>query len=441
MKRILLPLLVLAAILVTSCSSERAEHRLLDAIPSTASSVTFFDLDRLAREGVDVASLSRLPMPLHSGTRAFVTLADGTSLQLSDLPPVDSLAAAGYILEGAADEPLTTYTNSADGSTAILDTRRSVAYYSVLGSSRALSTVSDVAAAAEKLSFGSNKGLADYFDRSAGHSAIYGSLSMNLLGGEKTQSDDPQGSRWLAFDVKQESGVADLSVNMMQADGTPVEPRGLQDIDTDFLRYVPSSMNLVAAVGLTPEIDWDAAARLVSLAADRETSALFAIAAPYLKAIDGTVAVATSIDTTANYSSFFVMAHMEREKIRDLMSQIGTLSAMAGASSTTISDTQVKLTVPSLPFPVYAGEVDGNFAVASFPLDGRAENSLATTFDGHEAAAVFSIDNPSLASQLIDGIQAVDARMNLDDAEACLRLSFPGSAESPLAIIAGRLSR
>lgn len=442
MKRIILPLLALVAVIAASCSSERESNHLLDAVPSDATSVTFVNLDHLAKDGIDTDELAKGKLPLHTGIRAFVTLADGTSLQISDIPAPDSLAAAGYILDGEAGEPLTAYTRP-DGATVITDAKRGVAYYSVFSPSRALEIVSKVGEACDKQTFASVKGLADFFDKKAGKAAIFGAAEQNLAPGSDASADDPQEAQWLAFDVMEESGVANLTAVMMKGSGEPVDIKGVQEIDTDFLRYVPADMNVVAAAGLTPDIDWNAAGRLLGTVADRSTAGFIAAAIPYLKALDGTVAIAARIDEkTASDPKFFAMAHMSREKINDLMTQLGTLAAMSGAKTTPEGDNMVRMSIAGLPSDIYIGEVDGYFAMASYPLDGKAQNPFATAMEGHDAAAVVTADAGALpAAQFTDDATGIDVKFALDDSEATLRLSFPGAKKTPLAVIASALLR
>ena len=441
MKRLILPLLAIMALVAASCSSERDGSHILDAVPADATSVTFVNLDRLAKDGVDADALAKGPLPLHSGMMAFVTLSDGTSLRISDIPEPDSLAAAGYLLDGEAGQPLTTYARQ-DGSTIVADTKRGVAYYTVFSPSRALQTISDVSAACDKLTFASNKGIADFFDKKAGEAAVYGAIGQSLVGAPSAANANPQDAGWIAFDVKEESGVADLTAVLMEGSGKEIEIKGLQKIDTDFLRYVPADMNIVAAAGLTPGIDWNPAGRLLAVIASPDVAGFFAVASPYLKAIDGTVAVAARVDPDSPMESkMFAMARMPREKINDLVAQIGTIAAMAGAKTTPVSDNMSCLTVPGVPGDFFIGEVDGYFAFASFPLDSKAENPFTADIEGHQAAAIVSTTEGAIPAPQFPAATGINARFALDKSEAHLRLSFPGSEESPLAVIASALLR
>ncbi|MDE5627228.1 MAG: hypothetical protein K2I58_04650, partial [Candidatus Amulumruptor sp.] len=112
MKRIYASIALLVAVatgMLSSCSS-RSEHHLLDAIPSDATAVAFVNLDRASHDGVVISELGGFAGIASTGTVAAVTLADGTTLTLTDAPAPDSLAAHGYQAAGEPQGELTTYT-------------------------------------------------------------------------------------------------------------------------------------------------------------------------------------------------------------------------------------------------------------------------------------------------------------------------------------------
>lgn len=444
MKRIYASIAVLVAVaagLLSSCSS-RSEHHLLDAIPSDASAVAFVDLDRASHDGVDISGLRGFAGIATTGTVAAVTLADGTTLTLTDAPAPDSLAARGYKPSGEPQGEFTAYTDP-DGMTAVVNAKSGVAYFMPFSAPRALERATTIAEAAAKLSFASNKGLADIFEQKSRESVAYGAVSRNLmaLNSRSSVPANPQDAEWIAFSVKQESGVADIAAQLVEGSGNPVVIQGLRTIDTDFLRYVPEGMNMVAAAGLTPDIDWDAAAALVSLVADRSTAGYIALATPYLKGIDGTVAVAASVDPEAESMAdarIFAMAHMDRSKISDLRKQASMLAQMAGAKVEDISESMTAIALPAeagMPSQLYIGEIDGYLAIATYPLDGKAENSFAPVVSGHEAAAAVSFPAGAFQAERPDATYGIDIKFTLDGSEAHTRISFPGSDKSPLSIL------
>lgn len=450
MKRIYASIAVLVAVvagLLSSCSSN-SEHHLLEAIPSDAAAVAFIDLDRASHDGVDLYRLHSFAGVATTGTIAAVTLADGTTLSITDAPAPDSLAARGYKPSGEPQGDLTAYTD-AEGMTAVVNTKSNIAYFMPCSAPRALERVTTIAEASAKLSFASNKGLADIFEQKSRVAVAYGAVSRNLMATNSRSSvpSNPQDAEWIAFSVKQENDVADIEAQLVEGSGTPVDIQGLRTIDNDFLRYVPEGMNVVAAAGLTPDIDWDAAAALVSLIADRTTAGYIALATPYLKGIDGTVAVAASVDLKApsmTDARIFAMAHMDRTKIADIMKQASMLAQMAGSQVDNISESMTAITLPDeagMPSKLYIGEIDGYLAIATYPLDGKSENSLAPVVSGHEAAAVVNFPAGAFESERSDTTYGIDIRFTLDKSEAHTRISFPGSDKSPLSIISSALWR
>ncbi len=434
--------LVLTALL-GSCSSQ-SSHQILEAIPADAAGVTFVDFDRLQKAGVEITPdrLSRYNFASATGTAASVVLSDGTTISVAAAPTEETLTASGFTLSGQTEGSLKPYTN-ADGMTVVVDPDAGVAYGFSLGAQRAVEQAKAISAQASRSSFASALGLVNIFDQdAAGGAAIYGALSQALVGGRTAASSDPQAAAWIAFSVKQESDVASLSVKPVKGSGQPLEIKGLQTVQPDFLRYIPGDMNVVAAVGLTPEIDWDAAAALVGMIADRTTAGYVQAAAPYLKSIDGTVAVAIGVEgnNPADYR-FFAMAHMDRSKINDFVGQASMLAALGGATTEKVSDSisLIRMNVGSgLPSSVYIGEVDGYLVISSYLPDGKAQNSYASAMEGHDASAVVSLAPGTISDPRLPAGSGLDVKFAINDSEAKAKISFPGADQTPLAIIFNR---
>ncbi|MBD5346263.1 MAG: hypothetical protein HDR92_03920 [Bacteroides sp.] len=438
---------IIAAALFASCSSQ-SRNKILEAVPSDATGVTFIDFERLRNAGVELTelSLSRYMIPSAEGIGAEVALSDGVMIGIMPAPAPDSLSAAGFKVSGEPDGTLTPYTNP-DGLTSVVDSRNGIAYSVTMSAPRAMELIKEVVQAASNKSFASNLGLADQFVKDAEAGAvIYGALSRSLIGNYKVQPGDTQSSQWLTYSIRQESDVASVSAKLMEGSGKPVELKGLQAISTDFLRYVPADMNVVAAAGLTPEIDWDAAAALVNMVADRTTAGYIAAAAPYLKSIDGTVAIALGFDKAGNLSPattrFLAMVRMDRSKINEVVRQAGVLAALGGASTEQISATVSRIALPAssgMPSEIYIGEVDGNLVISSYLPDGKANNSFTTSVEGHEAAAVVAVPARVLPAAQFPANQGIDVRFILDSTGATTRVAFPGADRTPLAVLAGIL--
>lgn len=441
MKHIYLPILTLVAAataLFSSCSSQTEERRLLDAIPADATSVVVVNLERATAAGI---SRPFLPVNSAKGSAAIVTLPDGHRFTIAEAPVTDSLAARGFAASGAAEGALASYTDP-QGLSAVVDSKSGLVYYMAMSAPRAEERVGEIAASAAKSNFTSIMGLAEYFDQKSAEAVAYGAASRSAFGASTSSNGDPQAGEWLAFSASEESGVADIAMKLIYGSGKPVEIKGLQTISPDFLRYVPANMNVVAAAGLTPDIDWDAAASMVSIIADRTTAGYIAAASPYLKSINGTVAIAVGADNpssaTAADMRFFAMARMDRDKINDFIRQAGILASMAGAGVESVSESMARLTLPSgsgLPEAVYLGEVDGNLVIASYLPDGKAENPFASPMEGHDASAVVSFPAGALPAARFPSAHGLDVKFALDGSEAHARVSFPGSDRSPLAVI------
>ncbi len=177
------------------------------------------------------------------------------------------------------------------------------------------------------------------------------------------------------------------------------------------------------------------------MVADKELYTYIAAAEPYLKSIDGTVAIAFGVDKDApgTPSGFFAMARMERSKIQDFVKQAGMLAAMAGADFQPLGDNMARLSLPAIagvPSEMYMGEVDGCLVISTFLPDGKASNSFAPAMEGHDAAAVVRFAPgafPATRSQVDFG---VDLNVSLDGSQARARIAFPGSDRKPLAVLA-----
>lgn len=433
---------IASAALFASCSSE-ASHPLMESIPADATGVTIYNLDKLKDEGVEFTpvKLARNYFPFATGIAASAQMPDGITMSVIPAPTADALSQAGFTAS-SADGDFTPYTN-ADGLTVVVDSKAQIAYGIPMDAQRALERAKQTAAAASEKSLASALGLVNLFEQDAqGGAAIYGAYSSKLVGITGTDSnEDIQDAEWLAFSVKQESDVADLTVKNVKGSGKPVEIKGLQTIQPDFLRYVPEDMNVVAAVGLTPEINWDAAARLMGLVADRSTSGYFAAVMPYLRSIDGTVAIAVGMpaDDSAGLAGgrFLAMAHMERSKINDVIAQATNLAKIAGAATQKVSDNITLITLPQLyglPLSLYFGEVDGYLVISSSLPDGKAQNSYASTMKGHEASAVVDIAPGQMSNAKLPDGAGLKIRFTLDSNEAHAHISFPGAKQTPLAI-------
>lgn len=441
MRRLSIPsfLALFLAALCTACSGSDNAVDILDAVPVDARTVGIFDFDHLQKSGVNLSQEQAIRnlTPLRSGVSACVTLNDGSSFGILLNPSPDSLSAIGF-KPAEPEGSLTPWTNE-DGMTVVLNAKSSFAYAFPLSAPRALELSQTLVDATNKESFASNHGLKEYIRKAAGSDAfIYGMTAI------APASSNPQSGRWLAFNALDDhSKEIVVRASLLEGSGKPIEIDGMQEISTDFLRYIPDSMNIVAAAGLTPDIDWDAATAFLSLISDRSTASAIAFIKPYLKKIDGTIAVALNFPENSYIQSLadlriFAMAHIdpkERQDIIDQIMRLALLSGLQGLNPTIDEKTNtIRLTIPA-PDPafLYIGEVDGYLYLASWPIKPDANNSYAPAFEGHDAAAIVNIiADRSFRSLGIPEGKQINMTFALDDGQATLRLSLDGSAQAIL---------
>lgn len=406
-----------------SCSSEHKSAAILDAIPAEAASIRFVNIPLAAKAGVDMSAYPNINSCKGMDIIAITSFGDGSKIIIGDSPVADSIAASGFIPVESSDASYQSFANE-DGRSLIVNTEKSLAYLTSLPPVRALEHVKKMEKDADRSSMSSFKGIANYVEKAADDSPVYGAVARRTFGNYSPDTKAPQTEQWLTFSSSGDASEAHVTATLMEGSGKPVEIKGLQTIDTDFLRYLPASFNIVCAVGLKPEMDWDAALSMLSLLPPGEFSSNMAMIMPYLKDLDGTLAMgmAMSPDKSGSYTAF-VMARLDRDKINELIDKASALAAMAGISVTEASGDMKIITVPGLG-NLYFGELDGNLAISTFPLEAGQSNELTPVFQGHDAAAVVYIP----ANTSVFGTGSFDrdgrAQLALDGPEATLRLSL-----------------
>lgn len=406
-----------------SCSSEHKSAAILDAIPAEATSVRFVNIPLAAKAGVDLSGYPDLYACKGMDIVAITTFDDGSRIIIGDSPVADSIAASGFKPAGSSETSYQAFSND-DGRSLIVNTGKSTAYLTSLPPVRALEQVKQIEKDADKSSMSSFKGISNFVEKAADDSPLYGAIARRTFGNYTPDPKEPQSEQWLTFSSSGDATEAHVTASLMEGSGKPVEIKGLQTIDTDFLRYLPASFNIVCAVGLTPEMDWDAAFSMLSLLPPGEFSSNMAMIMPYLKDLDGTLAMgmAMSPDNSGSYTAF-AMARLDRDKINELIDKASALAAMAGLSVTDASGTMKMIAMPGLG-NLYFGELDGNLAVSTFPLEAGQSNELTPVFQGHDAAALINIpaDTSIFGSESFH--QDGRVQMSLDGPEATLRLSL-----------------
>lgn len=208
---------------------------------------------------------------------------------------------------------------------------------------------------------------------------------------------------WLtaSLNVKNNAIVAESKI--MKTDGEEYETDVLKPVDTDFLRYMPANFIAAAAIGINGKSNWanDVSKALGSMLGYRSKDQLNEIM-PYLKAIDGTVAIGFGpkdkkaifgSSNPADWQGVF-MAHMSQDKVNDLINMANNLFPRAqktGNGLYTINDRGTSITY---------GMVNGCFAVSlGTDLKPDKNNSFASDFNGKPLAVVFQTP---LLNSLVD---------------------------------------
>ncbi len=197
---------------------------------------------------------------------------------------------------------------------------------------------------------------------------------------------------WLTASINVSNNAIVAEAKAMKPDGEEYKTDTLQPVDTDFLRYMPANFIAAAAIGINGNSDWtgDISKALSSMLGYQAKSVLDEVM-PYLKAIDGTVALGFGpkdkralfgSSNPADWQAVF-MAKMRQDKVNDLISMANNLFPRAKKLSNglySISEDGATVTY---------GMVDGCFAVGlGTDLEPNKSNSFSGDFNGKPLAIV-----------------------------------------------------
>lgn len=296
MKKIYHIILLMAAFMLPSCSCEKEEapENLLETVPADAKAVAVFDIDAFikAAGNVDDVTNHRLEMILtvaetiekerltmfvsSSGKRlltfrvkdlkAFETLMTDNGAKTSEeddykIYRYDALSIAvkgnqGWMMDGGVNA----------------------------------GNIDKILEKASKSSIAAIKTVTDFL---GGEGMMRLCVSSSVLKSKRLGADG-----WMCATISSGDNTLTTEIYAIKADGARVDFSGgeIKPIDASFLRYVPQSAIAVAAVGVTSQFDWDRHSGTINDLLDlgiKERLALNLLL-PYLKSIDGTVAVALS---------------------------------------------------------------------------------------------------------------------------------------------------
>ncbi|MDE5725579.1 MAG: hypothetical protein K2L91_04450 [Duncaniella sp.] len=245
-----------------------------------------------------------------------------------------------------------------------------------------------------------------------------------------------QAATWALIGLNVDGPRFVTDIEMVKGTGEEIAVEGMQPINDAVLSYVPAACNVAFAAGLTPRFNWDYIKLLAAIGGDFQTRAALDVAIPFLNSIDGTVMLAAAPANEEAYSdpqpgnwNFIIMAHMSREKIDQLLGMVRTMVFTTGRSP--VTDKNGIMAIPQYGTTLYMGNVDGYFAVATFPFSNNRDNSLTPVMEGKEAAALFTV--PSLAT-LSDGAPewGIDIKGQFDGSKGRIVATLPGSEGSVL---------
>ncbi len=210
---------------------------------------------------------------------------------------------------------------------------------------------------------------------------------------------DRQTSDWSCVSVKMEDAVIGVDFCQMAGDGRMVKlTQGMQEVNTDFLRYIPQSYVFAMAAGFSSDFNWKEITSAASLVLGPSNSSYVSMLAPLLSKIDGTVAFAagpaSGAPAVANLGldtwDMLLMVHMPQSDVNNALSMLQSYGAMAGIKMDAGRDNVIEATLPD-GTKVYAGNVDGYLAVSNREFDSSMSNAMTDIFLSKQAAMVVNI--------------------------------------------------
>lgn len=403
---------------VTSCSSDKS--KLLESVPFDAEIVATVNLMELAKQSDLTVEDSRLVIPAKYPELKNSMSADNleTIGKLASAIDLESIVFFGYAKND--DFYATALVKDADKLRSVLKengfsakSENGMEVYENGGmsfafedsdnqiwfvESRNLNRIEDFVLARNKNNILRYSGLADAL---TGDNIANLVIDQSILG---TGMDN----YWSAFSINVSNNAIVAEMKAMSPDGEVYRTDALRPVDTNFLRYIPANFICATAIGLNPQSGWvEQVGNAIEKAGGRSSANEFAEIAPYLKAIDGTIAAGFGPKNKAALMNpespqqwqAIVMAQMNQSKINELTELLR--SNLPG--STEISNGLYSFTSQEVSFTY--GSVDGNFAIGmGTDLKPDKQNSFANDFSDNPIGFVFQtpmlntlVNNPALA--------------------------------------------
>lgn len=276
-------------------------------------------------------------------------------------------------------------------------------------------------------------GPAGYLDSEEG--IVRTVMRQDCLGGdgEKLLTDT---TRWICAALYDKSPDLEVKAEIMTSAGQEVELPGLQPIQSDFVRYVPDGTQLAFAVGLTPQFDLSAIERLATAGVDRGTAMAMRMALPFLRELDGTVAIALAPDVDGDISprsKVLLMAHMPQAAVDKI---IGMATDQFGEYAASARNSQGMLRFEIMDNTIlYIGSVDGCLTVCNYPLEDGGEAALGPVFDGGDAVLYINIPDLSTLGHGLPAAVSAEMRLVLADGRLNGKLSASGNDTNAIGVL------
>lgn len=452
--RLELWVMLVLALLSTSCGG--VSQGLLDSVPASAAMVASIDADVILTQAgcqltgdtvILTPELSRIlsdkatgalsaPVEVLSDLRGAVDMShvilfalEGKennpllAAQISDLD-LFGTRMAGMADEAAGTDLLDMYAVG-DWSVAVAGDRM---WCAAMSPSQLAETVTPLLSIKTSDSVASMTGIADFLTGGDAFDFAVRPSAVNPLSG------DSSSSRWSCVSGKIEDSVIGLDFRMMESDGRLMNmAEGMQEVDADFLRYVPQSYVFAAAAGFSPDYRWKEVLGSASLILGPARSSYLSVLDPVLSKIDGTVAFAAGPAAGApavarvglDTWDLLVMVHMPQVDVDNALSMLRSYASMSGLKM----DTDNNVTVATMPdgSKIYAGNIDGYLAVSNRELDASGSNAMTDVFLSHQAAMTLNVP---AGSEIVKALGLpcgfdLSARMSADNVN--VRMSLNGS--------------
>lgn len=286
-----------------------------------------------------------------------------------------------------------------------------------------------------KESIGAQSGIVDFLNTD-------NAVNLAVLASGLQGNKDDEGRR-ACIGVKVEESVIGMRMQLVSPDGAVSDfASDYQEIDTDFLRYVPGSYIGAAAVGFTSSFDWSALGTLAAMVGGRDAAMITQMAMPMLSKIDGTLAVAAGpaggapaiADINLKTWNFLLMAHMQQADVDATLSQIEAMAPQLGATQVKLEDGGANVSAWRLPdgTELYAGNVDGYLALSNREFNPDSENSMTEIFESMRAALAVNIPAGSEVVKAFNLPFGFNASVQCQKSSLHVRFSLNGTDRSVL---------